>query len=280
VSPPDGAISFPRSTEESDDLHADAMRAARGALPALTDIGEERRGVVDTGEIERFNHARRTLLGRLVGAAGAGLALTLLAPPARADIALDIQILQTASALEAVAAFTYGVALGEGPEGPGAPAAVALATRPDVARLARDTQRRHAEHRKAFQSQTVALGGRAQDSPHPRFLALASGADLSTPAKVVDFATTLEKVATDTYLLNLALIEDSRTRALMAGVMAVEAQHLATLRLLAMHPTPPPFAAADLARLPSSAGRAPFPDALHAVSGPDLVADPASGALR
>ena len=99
---------------------------------------------------------------------------------------------------------------------------------------------------------------------------------------MVEFAATLEKVATDTYLLNLALLQDSRTRAIMAGVMAVEAQHLATLRLVALLPdrlpcpSPPP----TWPRLPAQPAAPPFPDALHAVGGPDLVADPTSGALR
>ena len=47
---------------------------------------------------------------------------------------------------------------------------------------------------------------------------------------VVKLAATLEQVATDTYLSDLAMFTDVKSRMLMASVMGVECQHLATLR--------------------------------------------------
>ena len=297
---------FAALTEESRDLHEDAMNIARASLPELAEIREERAGDIDTDEIERFNETRRAVLSGMghgagglaaravLGSAFGGLFAGLLATPARADIALDIQILQTASSLEALAVATYAAALGEGPDKADAAAARALDSIPvagakaTVAAFARETQRQHSEHKKAFQAQTTALGGKVQDAPHPRFLLAVTTADLSTPVKLVDFAATLEKVATDTYLLNLSMLQDPRSKGIMASVMAVESQHLATLRavsallgagaagaaLVAV-----PFPSRDIMKLPASAGSVAFPDSLHRVSGPELIAEPTSGVV-
>jgi hypothetical protein len=233
---------------------------------------------------------RRRLLGLLGGYAGAAILGG--AAPAGADTILDVRILQTASSLESLLVLAYGIALGEGPDGPAAPAASALAgvagagARSTLAGFVRETRRRHTEHRRMFQARTAALGGRVQDAPNPKFLPLLAAADLSTPARLVDLAATLEKVATDTCLLALAMLTDQPSKALMAGVMAVDAQHLATLRvvgaLLAGGAEPLVtfgLPSSELAKVPGPAGSVAFPDALHAVGGPELVAEPASGAL-
>ena len=41
-----------------------------------------------------------------------------------------------------------------------------------------------------------------------------------------------------------------------------------------------PFPAADIPKLPAAAGSVAFPDALHQVGGADLIAEPASGAVK
>ncbi len=291
--------------EESRDLHVDAMKVAKESLPELAEIREERNGEIDTDEIDRFNEARRGVLARmgygasglaartLLGGGFGGLFAGLLATPARADQALDVQILQTASSLEALAVATYSVALGEGPDKANAPAAKAVAgitdtgARNTVAAFAKETRRQHDEHKKAFQAQTTTLAGKLQDAPNPKFLPVVTGADLSTPAKVVDFAATLEKVATDTYLLNLSMLQDQRSKGIMASVMGIEAQHLATLRAVsallaggAVELIDVPFPAANIPRLPAAAGSVATPDALHKINGPDLIAEPTSGAVR
>ena len=291
--------------EESRDLHVDAMNVARESLPELAQIREERRGEVDTDEIDRFNDGRRGVLARmgygasglaarsLLGGGFGGLFAGLLATPARADQALDVQILQTASSLEALAIATYSVALGEGPDKTNAPAAKAVAGITDagakatIGAFAMETRRQHTEHKKAFQAQTTTLGGKVQDSPNPKFLPVVMSADLSTPPKVVDFAATLEKVATDTYLLNLSLLQDTKSKGIMASVMAVESQHLATLRAVAAllaggapQLIDVPFPAADIPKLPAAAGTVATPDALHKINGPELIAEPPSGAVK
>jgi hypothetical protein len=296
---------FAALVEESQDLHVDAMRVAKDSLPDLEEIRAERRGEVDTDEIDRFNEARRGVLSRmgygasgiaaraLLGGGFGGLFAGLLATPARADTALDVQILQTASSLEALAVATYAVALGEGPDKADAPAAKAVAgitvasAKATIAAFAKETQRQHSEHKKAFQAQTTALGGKIQDSPNSKFLPVVTGADLSTPAKLVDFAATLEKVATDTYLLNLTMLQDTRSKGIMASVMAVESQHLATLRAVsallaggAPQLIAVPFPAADIPKLPAAAGSVATPDALHKINDAALIAEPTSGAVK
>ena len=205
---------------------------------------------------------RRSLLGAVLARLGTSTA--------RADTALDVQILQTASSLEALAVAAYDLALSQSPG--------------TLTAFARETRRQHEEHKRAFQAQATALepNARVQDAPNRKFLPLLTGADLSTPQKLVDVAALLEKVATDTYLLNLTLLRDARTKALMGSVMGVEAQHLAALRVfgsLLEGNAPQLVTAPDMMRLPPATGRLAFPDALHQVGGPDRIAEPASGAV-
>jgi len=298
--------------EESRDLHVDAMKGVAATLPELAHIGQERTGEVDADEIERFNRQRRRVLAELGGGAGAiaarsllgggfgGLFAGLLASPARADTALDVQILQTASSLEALAVATYALALGQGPDKLDDSAYKAVVAIPvksakdTLVTFATETMRQHLEHKKAFQAQTTALdpNARVQDAPNPTFLPKVASADLSTPEKLVDFAAVLEKVATDTYLLNLTMLQDTKAKVIMGSVMAVEAQHLATLRAVGAllrgagggAPAPQlvnvPLPVADIAKLPKGVGSVAFPDAFEKINGSDGIADPKSGAVK
>jgi rubrerythrin len=276
---------------ESQDLQVDAIKQMRETLPALREIREERRREeIDTEEITRFNHGRREVLARLAqgtgGLAAAGLVtggfggmfFGLLSTPARADTPLDIQMLQTASSLERLAVNTYGTAL----------------TLPFIAngnavvvQFAQTTMQQHDEHRQAFQNQTTALGGKPQDEPNPKFLQVVQQATptLAAPVDVVDLAASLEKVATDTYLVNLSMFEDMKSKEIMGSVMGVEAQHLATLRAVsallkggAADLIKIPLGS-DLAKLPAAAGSVAFPDALEQTQD-DLIASPESGAVK
>ena len=284
--------------EESQDLHVDAMKGIGRTYPVLREIGEERRGVpVDTDAVAAFNAGRRRVLARL-GRGGAGVAARslaygglgglfhgLLAAPAGADAALDVQILQTASSLEQLVVNTYNTALTMNLGGigdlPGTAGQV-------VKLFAQTTMTQHEEHKRAFQNQTRLLGGKEQTAPNPRFQAVVDRTvpGLRLPEDVIDFAATLEKVATDTYLLNLGMLTDSRSKEVMAGVMGVEAQHLAGLRAInaLLEAEAPQLIkvpiGADLANLPEETGSLAFPDALHTVGSADLVADPASGAVK
>lgn len=202
---------------------------------------------------------RRQVLGLL----GGGLLAGALGRPALADAALDIRILQTASSLEALAE-----------------AACARIGGDPLAGFAGDAGRRHGDQKRAFQGRTSSLGGRVQDAPNPKFAALLAGAD------PVAALATIEEVLVNTYVGNLAGLGDGRAKELVAAAMAVGAQHLAFLRLagaLVAAGAPQlvkiPLPLTDLPKVPPAAGTVATPDALYMASGPDLIADPASGAL-
>jgi rubrerythrin len=284
--------------EESTDLHVDAMRGIRDTIPVLTEIREERRNDdIDTDEIDRFNEGRRRALktmglgaggiatrGLLYGSLGS-LFTGLIASPARADKNLDIQILQTASSLERLAINTYNAAvsmnLGGIVDVTGTAGAV-------IQKFIMTTASQHDDHRRGFQAQTTALGGQPQDVPNRKFQAVVDKAvpAIKSPLDVVDLAASLEKVATDTYLVNLGLFEDSSSKALMASVMGVECQHLATLRAVKalLEGGAPELInipiGADLAKLPAAAGSVAFPNAFEQVMDPELIAQPDTGDVK
>jgi len=263
---------------ESQDLQSDALRDTKATLPALAEIGNERRGQkVDQDEIEQFSTNRRSMLAKMgLGAGGlatkgilaggfGGLLSAIIASPVRADTAVDVQILQTASSLERLAVGTYAKALTlDFVKNSPVKAIPAFAT---------ETMRQHDEHRKAFQAQTTALGGKVQDQPNPMFSDVVNKAlpTIKAPLDVIKLAATLEKVATDTYLMNLTLLEKPDIKAQMASVMGVEAQHLATLLAVQalLEGNAPQLIkipiGADLANLPAAAGKVAFPKAFEEI---------------
>ncbi len=273
--------------EESEDLQADALRAARESLPDLRAIAADRRDTrPDPTTISLYNASRRTLLQRLgltggaVAARGAvasgfGAALAgIVARPAAADTALDVQMLQTASSLERLAVGTYQAALGLDFIKNGNKTVVAFA---------QTTMKQHDEHKQAFQAQTTKLGGRVQDQPNPKFAAIVESTkpSLKAPLDVVKLAQTLENVARDTYLADLAMFTDANSRFLMATVMGVETQHLATLRavqaLLAGGAAQLVAIPTEVAKLPAAAGSVGFPDAIPKAT---MVSTPQEGAVQ
>ena len=267
---------------ESQDLQSEAMAQARDSLPMLQEVRHER-GDVTPGPAERraFDEGRRSLLARLgltgggaVAGAGIGAAVAaLLARPAAADTALDIQILQTASSLETLAVGTYGVAL---------TLPIIKDGNKTISAFAQTTMKQHDEHRKAFQAQTTTLGGKVQDQPNARYAAAVEAAKptLKTPADVVKLAMTLENVARDTYLSDLAQFSDVKSRFLMATVMGVETQHLATLRAVAalLAGGAPQLIAipTEVAKLPAAAGSVGFPEAIPKAT---MASPPSEGAV-
>ena len=269
---------------ESEDLQSVARVQLRESLPMLDELRHER-GDARPGAEERraFDQSRRTLLSRLGlaggGVAGAGTGIggaiaSLLARPAAADQALDVQILQTASSLEKLAVETYKAAL-------------TLPFIKDgnqvVVKFAQTTMMQHDEHKKGFQAQTTKLGGKVQDSPNPKYAPVVEAAKptLKGPADVVKLAMTLENVARDTYLSDLAQFSDANSRFLMATVMGVETQHLAVLRAVAalLAANAPTLIAipVDASKLPAAAGSVGFPDAIPKAT---MASPPAEGAVK
>jgi hypothetical protein len=270
---------------ESQDLHADAMRQVGPNLDHLAELRHEKGPqVLTAGEAERVNDERRHLFavtkrqlasrGLLATGTAAGL-LGVLATPAFADKPLDIQILQTATSLELLAVSTYDAALGL----PFIANGNAV-----VKKFAETTKGQHAEHGKSFAAQTKTLGGKEQTNPDPKYLKVVTDAKpgLATPADVVKLAMALEGVATETYLKNCTLLEDTDATTLFASVMGVECQHLAVLRAVGALLAGGDAGAAliaiptDIAGLPAAAGSVAFPDAIPGV---DMASPPAEGAV-
>lgn len=275
--------------DHSKDLQSEAISGAKASLPDLRDMAADRGRVsLAPEQIAAYETGRRGVLRNLglgggaiatrgLLAGGIGAALTaLLTRPAAADEALDIQILQTASSLEALAVATYEAALGLDFIKNGNATIVAFA---------KETMKQHSEHKMAFQAQTKALGGKAQDTPNSKFAPVVESAKptLKAPLDVVGLAATLEQVATDTYLMDLTLFDDKKSIEIMGSVMGVESQHLAVLRAvkallegggeaLIKIPT-------DLAKLPAAAGSVAFPEPFEDTPA-DFIAEPETGAVK
>ncbi len=267
---------------ESQDLQVDAMRDVRRLRPQITDAIRSESGGVTA---ETFNTERRRLLrngglgvgamiGRgLLGTAFGSAIVGIVAKPAAAQDDVSVQIFQTAASLENLAVATYGAALQLPFFGDNAV----------VQTFAETTMQQHSEHGAAFNAQARDLGGEEQTGTNPKYTPVVEEMKpgLTDYAKVVELASTLEEVAQDTYLANLALLPTGETRQLMASVMAVETQHLATLRavgaLLAGGAPELIAIPTDVAALPAAAGSVAFPEPFEV---PNLASPPEEGAVR
>ena len=254
--------------EASQDLQSDAMRATEEPLAELVELGQERRarGTPDPEEVRAFDQARRwALRERLttgaLAVAGFGAALVRLwDTPAFAQASGDVQILQTAAALENLAVLAYGTALT-------LPFVGGATANPVLKSFAMITKDQHTQHAAAFNAAAQRLGGKAQSNPDPALLGVVAQAQptLTSLAAVVDLAIQLETGAAETYSANTAALTDKSARGVTASIMGVEAQHVAVLSsvkgvLATGHPElialPP-----DLNKLPAAAGSIGFPDA-------------------
>ena len=277
--------------EESRDTHADAMRAAKEPLADLVDLGRQTRAGSgpDADESRAFAGENRRRLGALARRAGGLLAATgviaaiadYIGSPAFASSGTDVQVLQTASAIEVLAVATYKTALGLPYIGGSSANAVVKA-------FATTTMGQHAEHLAAFQSATTSLGGAKQTKPDPAFVpvvntavaAITKASDSQGALLVLALALELENIAAQTYVNNMSLLGNANAKKVTASIMGVEAQHVAILRAVAALfkaggaadvALPPP-----VAKLPAIAGSVGFPNAFY----PTTSAAPASqGAL-
>jgi hypothetical protein len=249
--------------EQSHDLHTDAMATTRVALDEFVDRAHD-----DPWHDVDPTTRRTTLLGGLpksgvLAAAGLGTAMAaLLASPAFANKAMDVQMLQTAASIENLAVATYDTALTLDFIGGGSANGVVKA-------FAEKTKAQHQQHAEAFNAAATRLGGKAQDEPDPVLLGVVNNAkpSLTGPAQVVDLAIELEDGAAQTYVANTGSYSNKNARSVAASIMGVEAQHVAILyavkALLAggaadLIALPP-----DAAKLPAAAGSVGFPDAFY-----------------
>lgn len=268
--------------DESQDLHSEAIVVARNSVPDLRDLAADRRNAgdqeVDASRLESFESSRSSLVGRLGLALGGVLGFSAVSSvfansASAADGDIDVMILQTAVSLELLAVATYEAAL---------TLPFIVDGNPVIKAFAEVTMKQHAEHRAAFSAQTKALGGTDQTQTNPKYTPVVEAAKptLKAPADVVKLAATLEEVATDTYLSDLNMFTDVKSRMLMASVMGVECQHLATLRAVgALLAGAPDLIAipTDVAKLPKAAGSVAFPKPFEETN---LASPPEEGAVK
>jgi hypothetical protein len=267
--------------EESQDSHADALRAAKEPLRDMIDLGRQQRasGGLDADENRAFageNKRRLTSTAKRAGGllAGAGVIAAIadfIGRPAFAASGTDVQVLQTASSIEVLAISTYKTALT-------LPYIGGSAANPVIKTFATTTMKQHAEHLAAFQAATTALGGAKQTSPDPTFVPVVEAAvkqvTAAAPSKgallVVGLALELENIAAETYVNNMSLLSSANAKKVTASIMGVEAQHVAVLR--AVQALLKAGAAADItlpppaAKLPAAAGSVGFPNAFYPTS--------------
>ncbi len=267
--------------EESQDSHADALRAAREPLRDMVELGREQRasGGLDAAENRAFaseNKRRLTSTALRAGGvlAGAGVIAAVadfVGQPAFAASGTDVQVLQTASSIEVLAVSTYKTALTLPYIGGSSANAVIKA-------FATTTMKQHAEHLAAFQAATTALGGAKQTAPDPTFVPVVDAAVKSiTKASgskgallVVALAIELENIAAETYVNNMSLLTSANAKKVTASIMGVEAQHVAVLN--AVQALLKAGAAADItlpppaAKLPAAAGSVGFPNSFYPTS--------------
>jgi Ferritin-like domain len=251
--------------EQSDDLHSDAMRQGRQDLRDYSEAAHEARA--------RRQHRLAAAGVMIAGAAGAAVFGN--AGAALADDE-DVQVLQTAAALENLAVSTYKTALT-------LPYIGGSSANGVVKAFAMKTMAQHDEHAKSFNSTVKALGGKEQNDPDAKYAAVVKAAvpKIKNAADVVKLAISLEDVAAQTYVKNVSMVSTADLRQLFASVAGVEAQHKAILlavqallaggaaKLIALPP--------DGAKLPAAAGSVGFPDAFY----PTAMASPASeGAVK
>ncbi|MGH3848713.1 MAG: ferritin-like domain-containing protein, partial [Pseudonocardiaceae bacterium] len=177
----------------------------------------------------------------------------------------DIMALQTAASLENLAVFTYKTALT-------LPFIGGSSANGVVKAFAMKTMDQHAEHAMAFNAAAQRLGGQPQAGTDPKYTPVVKAAvpTIKGPGDVVGLAITLEDVAAQTYVKDVAVVSTPELRQLFASVAGVESQHRAILLavqalikggapdLIALPP--------DAAKLPAAAGSVGFPDSFYSTS--------------
>jgi hypothetical protein len=254
-------------TEESQDLHSDAMRGTRAALGEMVERSGESSHRPEP-ELGRRNFLRRSIFaaGTVGAGVGSGL-LTRAVTTVFADSSADVQMLQTAASIENLAVAVYtNPAAQKLVVGTGNQVLIAFVTK---------TIEQHTDHAKAFNATIMALGGKAQTAiDKPVFDAVVTPAlgKITGPAGVVDLAATLEDAAAQTYVKFAGDAGDVKALSVLATIAPVEAQHAAVLNavkglLAAGAPLTAITLPPDVGALPAAAGSIGFPKSFYPTDG-------------
>lgn len=170
--------------------------------------------------MSEFTSARRTFLGQagLVTAGAVMVGMSSGEAMAAAKAGGDVDILQTALALEHEGIAAYTIAAGSG-----------LLT-PDVIKVASVFLGHHQAHRDKLAALVRTAGGKPveakSDADYVKDLNLGA---LKSQGDVLTLATRLEMGAASAYIGQLAGLKDNKLAALFAGIAADEATHWALL---------------------------------------------------
>jgi rubrerythrin len=256
--------------EQGWDLHSAGMRATREQLDEVVESGLAERS-------RRGDGSRRQFLRRSLLAAG-GMAAFGAAALERAHAvdaaSVDVDLLQTAAAIEVVAITVYQQAAVLDPNVSG----TTIKAMKDF--IAAVTQQ-HTDHRDAFNAAIKALGGKEQIGPDRVLLETVVNpgvAKIRAPGDVIALVAALEETAAASYVKFGSSASDAAAVKAFATIAPIEATHLAMLRSISGffalgHPeliTVP----LDLTKVPAAAGGAPYPDSFYPIQ---AARDPAEG---
>jgi uncharacterized protein YbjQ (UPF0145 family) len=264
--------------EESQDLHADAMRPTHEALGELVERSHASGADDVTSNLAFHEEQKRGLLASfggptLLGAAGGAALVGVLASAAGASSSQDVQVLQTAASIENLAVATYKTALT-------LPYIGGATANGVVTKFAQVTMGQHAQHADAFNSAITSLGGKPQHNPDPAFVpvvnkavkSLSGATDAMGALGVIGLALELENIAAETYVKDTTLVSSTSNKALFASIMGIEAQHVAVLlavQALLKAGAPQLISLSEpatLEALPAAAGSVGFPNAFYQTS--------------
>jgi len=225
-----------------------------------------------------YEQRKRLSRRRLLAGGAAGLTVVaaqsahpaLAAPPASADVA----ILRVAAGLEMVLVSVYERVISI-PQ-VGGPGAIGL-----LSSLASNALAHHREHLAALQSALAGAGGSPQRRADAHYqpvadsliAALRKAPAADVPLKAAQLCATFEDIAAQSYTLAAAGLDGAATRALVASICGVEAQHLAAATaigtVLADHNERLLTPAVDTAALPPAAVTASLSSSMIATGSAD-----------
>jgi hypothetical protein len=181
---------------------------------------------------------------------------------------LDVQVLQTAAALENLAVVSYTTAETTPFVAAGSASLRALISR---------NKAHHTAHAQAFNQAVVKAGGAQQHAPDARYAESVARmlAGIKDPSSLASLLNEVEGIIAQTCTRYASLAAGGSLRSLFVNVASVEAQHSAELLIVRTlldggHGQPGASAAAARA-IPAAAGTAGIPQAVYPTAGASAI---------
>lgn len=187
---------------------------------------------------------------------------------AASEAPLDVQVLQTAAALENLAVTSYTSAAGM-------PFVVAGSA--GLRALIQRDKAHHAAHAQAFNQAVAKAGGAPQHAADPRYAASVAQrlAAIQDPSSLTGLLNELEGIIAQSCTRYASIAVGGAVRSLFVNVASVEAQHSAELlivrTLLDGGHREPGATAADARAMPAAAGTVGIPQAMYPTAGASAI---------